>query len=185
MFFSPRERGDSPGNSGVYKFIDRCEKICNPRFQRFALEKDLPGWEALLSRDQAIGGLMADFPPAIQAFFEPLDIKAFLVLPIVIEGLLSGFIGLDNMLSERSWNSVEENLLRTAAAGVAHAIIRERAQQTARLAATTFEKIAAEERALGAILRFSHESSSEEGFLQQALETLFEGVSWLGLLLPG
>jgi PAS domain S-box-containing protein len=78
-----------------------------------------PKWQKILSQGHAISSLYADFPAEEQPFWKTLDVKAILVLPIIIDNELEGFIGFDNCTEGRLWTKAEADFLHTAASDLA------------------------------------------------------------------
>ena len=98
-------------------------------------------WVDVLSRGEAIAGNVADLPPQESEFLATQDIKAILVLPIIVEGELAGFVGFDNCTDTRPWQPSEADLLRTAAASLSQAIERKRAEEALRESEQRFRSV--------------------------------------------
>ncbi|MHB0945935.1 MAG: PAS domain S-box protein [Sedimentisphaerales bacterium] len=83
-----------------------------------------PGWEKTLSAGQAICSQAADLPAEEQSFWNELNVKTLLVLPIIVDEKLEGFIGVDNCTENRQWTESERDFLHAAAKNLAIAIKR-------------------------------------------------------------
>ncbi|MGD1975748.1 MAG: PAS domain-containing protein, partial [Desulfobacterales bacterium] len=78
---------------------------------------------------------VAKLPPEARAekeILEAQEIKSVLVVPLVVENRLEGFLGLDNVVFARAWGEKELVPLRTLAEIIGTAITRKRAEQALR-----------------------------------------------------
>jgi two-component system sporulation sensor kinase C len=91
-----------------------------------------PEWKALLSRGKAIMGRVRDFPEHERAVLEPEGIKSLLYLPLIVDGDLAGFVGLDDCIEERLWAPGDLQFLQAAAQSLAQAMSRELAEDRRR-----------------------------------------------------
>lgn len=80
-------------------------------------------WEDVLSRGGLISGNVCDFPDEERAFFEPYDIRSFMVVPVFVDREWWGFVGFYDCGSEREWTQAEIDALGTAS-GIIGAAIR-------------------------------------------------------------
>jgi len=87
----------------------------NPDLQNFPLEAALPRWLETFTQGEAISTLVADLPPQERVFFEPQDILSMLVLPLMVDDTLWGFVGFDRCDRPIRWEASETHLLRSAA----------------------------------------------------------------------
>lgn len=91
-------------------------QIDNPELQNFPWEaRGFGRWIEIMSRGEAVNGLVADFPPPEREMFERQDIQAMLCLPLQVDGEWIGFIGFDNCHQARLWDPSEVHFLHTAA----------------------------------------------------------------------
>lgn len=67
---------------------------------------------------------------AEQEILQNQDIKSLLVMPVIIKGTLSGFIGLDNVSTTGEWSNHNLSLLRVCSEILGNAIERKRAEDT-------------------------------------------------------
>ena len=78
-----------------------------------------PKWEKILSSGQVICAQTADFPAAEQSFWNSINLKALLALPIIIDGKLEGFINFCRCTENKPWTESEIEFLDTAAKDLA------------------------------------------------------------------
>ncbi|MDD2332599.1 MAG: GAF domain-containing sensor histidine kinase [Candidatus Cloacimonetes bacterium] len=64
--------------------------------------------------------------PVYSAYLKSLDIKAALILPIMMHGEIHGYIGMDECRQRRAWNDAEIYLIRLLAEVMSHAILQKR-----------------------------------------------------------
>jgi len=142
----------------------------NAKLQEASFAESAPRWESMLSAGLSIRACVTELPDEERAFLEPQGIAAILILPILTEGELLGFIGLDNCTCERQWEDAEVEFLRSVAANLAQALSRLHAEQ-------------ARDRLLAELQR-SNEALDEFGYvishdLQEPLRTI---TSYMNLL---
>ncbi len=134
-------------------------EIDNPDLQNFPLRKaGFNRWCQLMTRGEAVVGLVREFPPSEQEILDAQSIASILVVPIFERGRWWGFLGFDDCERERDWSGVEIDTLTTAAhvlgASIQAARIRRRLGRAQKHAQETSRKL---ERALegtvGALLR--------------------------------
>ncbi|OPX80275.1 MAG: Bacterioopsin transcriptional activator [Methanosaeta sp. PtaB.Bin039] len=95
--------------------------------------QELPEWYQILGSGKLIKGLVKDFLPSEQAGLAPPGTLSVLIVPIMVEDLFWGFIGLDDCHRERLWNEGEVSLLIGFAGSVGGSILRKRAEDRLRL----------------------------------------------------
>ncbi|MCX5633806.1 MAG: PAS domain S-box protein [Phycisphaerae bacterium] len=83
-----------------------------------------PDWHKMLAVGKTICLCTKSFPPQQLDFWESLRIKALLIVPVLIDNQLNGFMSFDNCTETRQWTESEIEFLRTAAADLAFAIKR-------------------------------------------------------------
>ena len=76
-----------------------------------------PNWAQILVRGDIAYGKLTEVSIEEQKFFEARGVVSVLLIPIVFKGEFLGFIGLDDCVEERVWQSTEVTFLQ-AAAGV-------------------------------------------------------------------
>ncbi len=99
-------------------------EIDNPDLQSLIYDEILGRWYIALSKGKIIVGKVRDFPKSEKEFLELEDIKAILIIPIISENKFVGFIGFDNCISDREWDTAEQNYLKVAANDLAQFIER-------------------------------------------------------------
>ncbi len=104
-------------------------QIDNPDLQRLNMSELCPRWIDELTEGRPISGLVKDFPASEREILEPRAIFSILILPILVNGQLWGFIGFDECREERSWDAVEVDLLSAAAADLGSAVERQQNEQ--------------------------------------------------------
>ncbi|KAA3633625.1 MAG: response regulator [Calditrichaeota bacterium] len=70
--------------------------------------------DAFLKRD-AVFGLVKDFPKSEIQMLDVQQIQSICVFPLQVNGKMYGFIGFDDCESQRIWNQIEIETLKTAA----------------------------------------------------------------------
>jgi diguanylate cyclase (GGDEF)-like protein/PAS domain S-box-containing protein len=125
-------------------------QIDNPRLQGQLFGALGAEWFELLRSGSPVMGHTAEFPESVRSSFEEEGIRSLLVLPLMVHGDLSGYIGFDNCSDERLWDFSEVALLTTAATALSAALERRLAFETLR--GTTVE--------LAALLRASRAIAS-------------------------
>ncbi|MBU0638927.1 MAG: PAS domain S-box protein [Planctomycetes bacterium] len=131
---------NSRGPDGNLRTSERAEwcapgitaQIRNPRLQNLEFAEFSRHRLETLSRGEAISSCVADLSPDEQAFFVPLGIKAILLLPLIVDNEFVGLVGFDNCVDERPWQPIEVEFLSAAAADLAHAVKRCRAEEALR-----------------------------------------------------
>ncbi len=78
-----------------------------------------PQWQKVLATGKHLCFSKDNFPPEQLDFWESLNIKALLIVPIKIDGQLSGFMSFDNCTEARQWTESEIDFLSTAANNLA------------------------------------------------------------------
>ena len=93
-------------------------KINAPTLPNLPYEDIFPRWAKLLSKNEIIAGVVAEFPESERVILELQGIHSILVLPLTVNGMFFGFIGFDNCTESRPWQATEVDLLSSAAAAV-------------------------------------------------------------------
>ena len=75
-------------------------QLDNPELQSLSFDQLFPRWFDLLSRGEAVAGLVREFPESEQSILAPQEIISLLVMPIAVEGRFWGFFGFDNCHGE-------------------------------------------------------------------------------------
>ncbi|GEM_PF-1674521 len=132
------QEGETGGHIASHRYEWSCEDG-RMDFKGQGSSKTRPSYERLFSRwynrlqkGEPIRGLARDFSPMERDVFESLGILSFLVLPIIVEGKLWGFLSLDNYHSERLWDDSEVAVLKAAVPSIGGAVVRWRAEKAQR-----------------------------------------------------
>jgi diguanylate cyclase (GGDEF)-like protein/PAS domain S-box-containing protein len=140
------ERRGRPG-AGVMLFDQRYEwvaegiepQIDNPDLQGLDLLAVFPRVARRLLDGHAHGGPIESFEPAERAVLDPQGIQSLLVVPIILEQELWGFLGFDAVRAPRAWSTVEEAVLKVVAGALGAAVERRRADAELRRAMSVVE----------------------------------------------
>jgi len=115
---------------------------------------------------------VADLPAAWsgeQALFRAQDIQSLLVVPLIVEETLLGFIGFDAVRNPRDWSEVEVHFLQVFASVLAGAMERARATAELRVSNSRYDELARQSRAVAwevdAEGRFTYVSPVSEAVL--------------------
>ncbi|MBZ4395206.1 PAS domain S-box protein [Myxococcus sp. MISCRS1] len=139
-----------PGPSGERMCSQRAEwcapgvhaEIDNPDLQNVPMVPVLERWETTLSRGDVIEGLVASFPEVERALLDPQGILSILVLPLRVQGALTGFVGFDNCSEARRWDRLEVDLLSAAAGAISVALERRESERALRERERRFRQLA-------------------------------------------
>jgi len=89
-------------------------------------------WEKVRAHQTFHVPVVADLPPEAhleKAHFEAQDIQAMVVVPMLSEGALRGFLGFDSVRSQKTWAEDIIVLLRITGENISLALDRQRAEQ--------------------------------------------------------
>lgn len=117
-------------------------EIDNPELQNLPMMPTLDRWLKTLSRGDVIEGLVGTFPPAERELLEPQGILSILVLPLRVQGVLTGFVGFDNCAEARRWDKLEVDLLSAAAGAISVALERRESERALRERERRFRQLA-------------------------------------------
>ncbi|WP_421659011.1 PAS domain S-box protein [Leptothermofonsia sp. ETS-13] len=116
-------------------------EIDNPLLQNLPYDDHFPRWATTLAQGEPIAGIVANFPEAERNILEPRGILAILVLPLTVRGDFFGFIGFDNCMEARLWESSELALLKAAATALSLALERKQAGEALRQSEARYRAI--------------------------------------------
>ncbi|MDX1547788.1 MAG: PAS domain S-box protein, partial [Rhodothermales bacterium] len=108
-------------------------QIGNPDLQ--GMPYDLAGfgrWRQVLGAGLAVAGPVSSLPPDERALLEAQEIRSLAVVPITVEGVFWGFLGLDDCAQSRIWSEPEVEALRAGAQIIVAAVRQNRALQARR-----------------------------------------------------
>lgn len=90
-------------------------QIDNPELQNMPwVEAGFTRWQEYLEQGKIIAAKRKDLPASEQELLASQDILSIVVVPIILDGNLWGFIGFDDCLREREWSDAELGALRAA-----------------------------------------------------------------------
>ncbi len=112
----------------------------NPLLNNILGKECFQRWYDVLSEEQTLFGLVSQFPENEKSFLELIDIKSLLIVPIITDNQLWGFIGFSDTKRERIWNEVEESILRATASSISGIIQKDRYIKMLEQAKITAEK---------------------------------------------
>mgnify|MGYP000893352477 CR=1 FL=1 len=96
----------------------------NPALQHVPWEPVFTPWRKQLEGNEVVQSTSDDFPSSVRGFFESMQIKAVLIIPVFTSNHFFGFIGFDCTREKRSWEAQDIALLRTAADLLANRLAR-------------------------------------------------------------
>lgn len=88
-------------------------EINNPVLQQLPYSDGFDEWKNQLARGDIINGSTDQFAPDVREILQNQGIKSILILPIFIKSSWFGFIGFDDVETERKWHEQDMKLLRT------------------------------------------------------------------------
>jgi len=93
------------------------------------VEGGMGRWVELMSRGEAVSGLVKGFPASEQDILGSQDIRSILAMPIFAGKEWWGFVGFDDCTTGREWFPDEVEALKTAATIFGAGILRKRAEE--------------------------------------------------------
>jgi two-component system sensor histidine kinase/response regulator len=137
-------------------------EIDNPMLQGVSYDEFLPAWSEALGRGDRVERLADEYDELEAMLLGPQGVLSLLILPLMVDGEFTGFIGFDNCTSQTRWTTLEVNLLSAAATQIGLVLAQRRAQRQLRRA--NDEVAAARDRAVEAsraksvfLAKMSHE----------------------------
>ncbi|PAX52314.1 GAF domain-containing protein [Brunnivagina elsteri] len=100
----------------------------NLKLQNISYRDFFPRWQDVLAKGEFISGIVKDFPDSEREILEPQNILSILILPIIVKGEFTGFLGFDSCEDVRVWEDAEIDFLQAAATSLALAQEREQAE---------------------------------------------------------
>ncbi len=138
----------APDGTAMNNTHEWCAPGVNPEIenlQNLPLEM-FPWWLKVLQTGENIHVKnVAELPPEARAEKEILEaqkIRSALVVPLMVENRLAGFLGFDNVASTRVWGEEELIPLRTLAEIIGTAVTRKRAVEALRQSEARFRDLA-------------------------------------------
>ncbi|MBM3495811.1 MAG: PAS domain S-box protein, partial [Armatimonadetes bacterium] len=87
---------------------------------------DFARWLEELRQGRTISGLVSGFPESERQLLQAQGIVSLLVVPIILDDRLWGFVGFDECAEEREWSDAETSSLTVLAAAIGSAVLRNR-----------------------------------------------------------
>lgn len=113
-----------------------------------------PEWFISLDAGNKVVRVESSFNELEQEMLGPQGVKSLLVLPLMLDGVLTGFIGFDNCKEEYDWTDSEVSLLQSAASQISLNLAQRRSKRSLeQLIATLEDRIADRTRELAAAAR--------------------------------
>jgi len=91
-----------------------------------ALKQILPKWHSILNNGETIKGNVRDFPPEERNILEKQGIASLIAIPVFVEEICWGFIGLDDCIETGLWDDNELSILQNTASALGLYIYRNR-----------------------------------------------------------
>jgi diguanylate cyclase (GGDEF)-like protein/PAS domain S-box-containing protein len=85
-------------------------------------------WYDLLSTGNSVCGITREFPLAEQEILGRDQIRSILMVPIQVDEVFWGYVGIDDCQTERVWSKSEESILITMAVSIGGALKRRQAE---------------------------------------------------------
>lgn len=106
-----------------------------------AFELHFDRWLEELRHGELVAGLQEDFPPAESQELRKHQVQSVLVIPIEVNGIFWGFIGLDNCHSARRWSSSEVSLLQMVAGAMGATLEHKEAERSLAYSESMFRNV--------------------------------------------
>jgi signal transduction histidine kinase len=85
-------------------------------------------WIDVLGQNEILTGTVSPMSAAERTVLEPQGIRSIMVIPVFVQGVWWGFVGLDDCVKERVWTDAEKDSLRAGADMLGATIARQRVQ---------------------------------------------------------
>ena len=116
-------------------------QLSNPDLQHLPyLDTGFGRWSALLGRNEILAEPVSEMSPAERAVLEPQNIRSLIVIPVFVDGVWWGFLGLDDCVQDRVWTDADQDSLRAGADMLGATIARQRVQKALLDAKITLEE---------------------------------------------
>ncbi|MCM0647158.1 EAL domain-containing protein [Clostridium swellfunianum] len=92
-------------------------------------EAKISRWYEILSTGDIFSGIVSELHNDEQPYFKKLGVLSIILMPIFIDGVFWGIIGLEDHSNEREWTEVEKNILMVAAGNIGGLFKRIKAEE--------------------------------------------------------
>lgn len=135
--FETTDRGANGGGAARLRFewtaSGIAPQIGNPAARELPLDsQSTERWARVLGGGETLHALVRDMPKAEQELAVALNVRAVLMVPILVDGTWWGAIGFIDARGERTWNDIEVQALRVVAGALGTAIRRTRDEKALR-----------------------------------------------------
>ncbi len=103
------------------------------------VEAGLERWVEVLGNNGIISGPVSQMGSSERAVFEPRGIRSLIAIPVFVEEVWWGILGLDDLSREREWSEPEKDSLHAGADMLGATIVRRRTQEALLEAKATLE----------------------------------------------
>ncbi|MEL6461300.1 MAG: GAF domain-containing protein [Cyanobacteria bacterium J06621_15] len=103
-------------------------QLHHPDLQRVSYE-GIENWYERLSRGEAVGGLVKEFPEPLRSGQIEIGVKSMYSVPVMVDGKYWGIVGFDDCREAKQRSETEISLLTTTAAYIGSAIQQNRIRQ--------------------------------------------------------
>ena len=104
----------------------------NPLLQNLPYDNYAPYWQKTLAGAKIINEIVADSPMPEREVLQSQNIRAVMVIPIIIDKKFFGFVGFDNCHSEHPWDPTLQAYLHIATRNLAQTIKRRQSEHRVR-----------------------------------------------------
>jgi len=116
-------------------------EINNPELQHFPYKEGFNRWKVNLKKGSAVSGLIKNFPEKEKAILETQGILSILIIPVSVAGKWFGFIGFDDVVNEREWDSGDIRLLQTASEMIGNYLGKKSAEMALKMSEERFRSL--------------------------------------------
>lgn len=124
---------------GKNKFIDNLERL--PGLKNLNVLDFAKELTDTLKSGEAINLPTTLFPNWEQSFFKQFDIRAILLIPIIVDDEFFGFVGFDNRENDREWTNSELEFLKASVKNLEQRIKRTHALSSLKASESKFRKL--------------------------------------------
>ncbi|MFO7812574.1 MAG: ATP-binding protein [Pelovirga sp.] len=165
-----------------YEWTDKdiSVQLSNPDLQNMCYRQaGFEEWTSVLGRKDIIVAKVAEMSEPARSILEAQQIISIVVIPVFVDDVWWGFLGLDECTRERVWSDAEQDSLHTVANMLGATIARQHAQQAVLEAKATLEQ-RVEERTLELLEQVT---AKEQALAQlaEAQESLVEASRSAGM----